>query len=81
MVTHMKISQFREVDVENIGQRIKQARLASDKSVEKICGDVGISRTYWYAIENEKVSGSLSIEKLRKIEQALGVDLGVNFND
>jgi hypothetical protein len=38
-----------------------------------------VSRTYWYDIEKETLKGALSIENLRKIEEALEVDFGVEF--
>ncbi|WP_257999310.1 helix-turn-helix domain-containing protein [Fischerella thermalis] len=62
-----------------MGDRIKQARLDSKKSLEQICDEVGVSRTYWYDIEKETLKGALSIENLRKIEEALEVDFGVEF--
>ncbi|MBE9178727.1 helix-turn-helix transcriptional regulator [Oculatella sp. LEGE 06141] len=77
----MRIRQIREIEVEGLGERIKQARLNCSKSLEEICDEVGVSRTYWYDIEKETLKGALSIENLRKIEQALGVTLGVQFND
>lgn len=79
----MRVRQIREVEVDGLGERIKQARLAMsrEKSLEQICEEVGISRTYWYDIENEKLKGTLSIDNLRKIEVALGIDFGVIFND
>ncbi len=81
LATKMRIRQIREIEVEGLGERIKQARLNCSKSLEEICDEVGVSRTYWYDIEKETLKGALSIENLRKIEQALGVTLGVQFND
>jgi transcriptional regulator with XRE-family HTH domain len=77
----MRVRQVREVEVEGLGEAIKQARLSSDKSLEQICDEVGVSRTYWYDIEKETLKGALSIENLKKIEQALDVDLGVRFDE
>lgn len=83
MLTKMRVRQVREVEIYGLGERIKQARLeiAVTKSLEQICDEVGVSRTYWYDIEKETLKGALSIENLRKIEQALGVNFGVEFND
>lgn len=75
----MRIRQVKEIDIEGLGDRIKQARLDSKKSLEQICDEVGVSRTYWYDIEKETLKGALSIENLRKIEEALEVDFGVEF--
>ena len=55
--------------------------MASDKSLEQICDEVELSRTYWYDLEKEKLKGTLSIENLKKIEIVLGVDLGVRFDE
>lgn len=83
LATKMRVRQIREVEVDKLGERIKRARLAvaQNKSLEQICDEVGVSRTYWYDIEKESLKGALSIENLRKIEKALGVALGVDFND
>ncbi|WP_096595845.1 helix-turn-helix domain-containing protein [Calothrix sp. NIES-2098] len=75
----MRIRQVKEVEIEGLGERIKQARFNCSKSLEQICDEVGVSRTYWYDIEKETLKGALSIENLRKIEQVLSVDFGVTL--
>ncbi|MBD1825033.1 helix-turn-helix transcriptional regulator [Cyanobacteria bacterium FACHB-DQ100] len=79
----MRIRQIRETEVSGLGERIKQARLdiAATKSLEEICREVGVSRTYWYDLEKETLKGTLAIENLRKIESALGIDFGVSFDE
>jgi transcriptional regulator with XRE-family HTH domain len=76
----MKIRQVKEIDVD-ISERIRQARIdvSNRKSLAAICDEVGVSTTYWYDIEKNKIRGALSIENLRKIEKALGIDLGVTL--
>ncbi len=83
LATKMRVRQIREVEIDGLGERIKQARLALrySKSLEQVCNEVGVSRTYWYDIEKETLKGALSIENLRKIEQSLGIDLGVKFEE
>jgi transcriptional regulator with XRE-family HTH domain len=76
----MRVREIREIEVEGLGDRIKAARMASPKSLAAILGEVGVSRTYWYDVENETLKGALSVENLRKIEAALEVDLGVKFD-
>ena len=76
----VRIRLVKEIEVEGLGERVKTARLASSKSLEQICGEVGVSRTYWYDVEKETLKGALSLENLRKIEASLGVDLGVEFD-
>lgn len=75
----MRIRRIQEVEVEGLGDRIRKARLDSPKSLEQICEEVGLSRTYWYDLEKETLKGTLSYENLKKIEQVLGVDLGVEL--
>ncbi|MBD2432189.1 MAG: XRE family transcriptional regulator [Mastigocladus sp. ERB_26_2] len=77
----MKVRRTIEKEVPGLGEKIKQAREADDRSLEAICSEVGISRVYWYDIESERVRSALPEETLRKIEKVLGVDLGVKFND
>ncbi len=80
LAAKMRVRQVKEIEIYGLGAQIKKARLASSKSLEQICDEVGVSRTYWYDIEKETLKGALSIENLRKIEQALGIDLGVCFD-
>ena len=80
----MRIRKIQEIKVKGVGDRIKQARLSlprNGKSLNDLCEEVGISRTYWYDIENDQLKGALSIENLRKIEKALDIDLGVSFDE
>jgi transcriptional regulator with XRE-family HTH domain len=65
-------------DVPELGQRIKTARQACGKTATELAAAAGISVPHWNRIENEKVK-DLSIDKLRAIESALGVDLDVEF--
>lgn len=64
-----------------ICDRIKQAREARGRPVTQMAKEVGISRNYWYQLEAEAVLGGVAEETLRKIEEVLGVDLGVQFDD
>lgn len=80
IATKMRIRKINEIEVNNLGEKIKQARLNSDKSLEQICAEVGVSRTYWYDLEKETLKGTLSFDNLEKIESVLKVDLGVNFD-
>ena len=77
----VRIRQIKEIEIDGLGEVIKRSRIASGKSLDQLCDEVGVSRTYWYDVEKETLKGALSIENLRKIESALGVDLGVSFDD
>ncbi len=71
----------KEIDVPQLGEKIKQAREASNRSLTQLSKDVGISRNYWYQLESETILGGLTEETLRKIEQVLGTDFGVHFEE
>lgn len=79
LAAKMRVRWIREVEVEGLGSRIRDARLKSDKSLDQICKEVGVSRTYWYDIEKEVLRGTLSLENLKKIEEVLEVDFGVKL--
>ena len=66
-------------DFPGLGERIREYRLSSSKSITQLAADAGISVQHWNRVENEKVR-DLPLETLRGIEKALGVNLGVNVN-
>ncbi|MBW4422629.1 MAG: helix-turn-helix domain-containing protein [Myxacorys californica WJT36-NPBG1] len=70
-----------EIDIPGLGEQIKKARETDDRSVTELAKKVGISRNYWYQLEAESVLGGVAEDTLRKIEEVLGVDFGVVFND
>jgi transcriptional regulator with XRE-family HTH domain len=70
-----------EVEIPGLGEKLRQARLKDQRSVEKLATAAGISRNYWYQLEAEAVLGGVKEETLRNIEQVLDVDLGVNFQE
>jgi transcriptional regulator with XRE-family HTH domain len=67
-------------DFPNVGQKIKEYRQKSGKSLAQLAADAGISVPHWNRVENEKVR-ELPLTTLRAIEKALDVDLEVKFND
>ncbi|WP_009633772.1 helix-turn-helix domain-containing protein [Synechocystis sp. PCC 7509] len=77
----MKVKRSTEKSSPGLGARIRQARVADNRSVETLCRLAQISRVYWYDIESEKIRGALPEETLRRIEQVLAVNLEVNFDD
>ncbi len=81
----MKMVQIKRVveivnDFPGLGQRIRQAREQDERSLSQICRECGVSRSYWYQLEGEDMRSPATEEIIRKIERALGVDLGVNFD-
>ena len=78
----MRIRKVIEVEVNGLGQRIRQARkaIAGEKSLRQICDEVGVTPTYWYDLEKETLKGALSVENLASIEIALGVSFGISLD-
>lgn len=76
----MKVVKTSSKDFPGLGQKIKRHRQASSKSLADLASIAGISVPHWNRIENEKVR-ELPLSTLQGIEQALGVDLGVSFDD
>jgi transcriptional regulator with XRE-family HTH domain len=77
----VKIRRCIDKEIEGLGDRIRQARKESGETIELLAGKAGISRVYWYDIEKERIRDSLPEETLRRIEKALNLDLGVNFDN
>jgi transcriptional regulator with XRE-family HTH domain len=79
-----------DIDIPDMGERFKKARLEVQAikgvSLMQVCKAAGVSRNYWYQIENENTQVLLE-STLRKIEAALSttlnrqIDLGVNFEE
>lgn len=64
-----------------LGERIKAARMADDRSLSEICRQSGVSRSYWYQLEKEQLIVPATEEMIRKVETVLNVDLGIAFDD
>ena len=67
-----------ETEVDGLGSKIKQAQVESGKNIEQVIREVGISRTYWNNLVKEKTDG-IAYDLLKKLESALAVDFGVEF--
>ena len=75
--TEVRITKEIWTEVSGLGELIKDKRLSDRRSLKSICDAVGMSAQNWYRIEKEQQS--LPIETLRKIEEVLGVDFGVEI--
>jgi len=64
-----------------LGERIKIYRQQDPRSLVALCELAGVSRSYWYQIEDERLLAPVSEEVIRKIEAALNVDLNIEFPD
>jgi len=77
--TPMRVVKTVSMDVPNLGAQIRAAREADRRPLVKICAEVGMTAANWYRIEAEKQM--LPLDTLQKIEQVLGVDFGVSFDN
>ena len=80
MVGHVKVERTQLVDVPGLGAKIREAREASDRPLRELANLAGMTSANWYRIENEEVK-KLPEMTLRKIEEVLGTDFGVKFED
>lgn len=78
----MKVKRTIEVirEFPGLGQKIKKARENDQRSLSQICKDSGLSRSYWYQIENEDLRAPVTEEMIRKIENVLNVDFEIKFD-
>lgn len=76
----MKVRKVTEGDYPDLLEKLKQAQKERDISISELCRKAEISTQYWYRIIKGQVD-TLNLDTLRKIEAALGVDLGVKFDE
>lgn len=76
----MDVVRQTRVSVPDLPERIKKARELSGKSAQVLATAAGISTAYWYEIEKGERKW-MSEDVLKGIEEALGVSLGVQFDD
>ena len=79
MTTLMKVRRVTEIEIPNLGEKIKRAREQDPRSLVEICQIVGMTTSNWYRIEKE-ITKFLPIETLQKIEEVLDINLEVNFD-
>ncbi|MBD2497904.1 helix-turn-helix transcriptional regulator [Nostoc sp. FACHB-280] len=76
----LQIERVIRVDAPGIGAKIKYARERDPRSVEELAKAADMTRANWYRIEREE-NDVLPEPTLRKIEEVLGVDFGVTFDN
>lgn len=76
----MKVRKVIDIEVANLGDRIRQAREADRRSLAEICRQIPMTTMNWYRIETEETK-ALPVETLRRMEEVLGVDFGVKFDN
>ncbi len=78
--TLMKVRKTIDIEVPNLGSKIRKARERDPRSLSEICRQMEMSNMNWYKIESEETK-ALPIETLRRIEKVLGVNFGVDFDE
>jgi DNA-binding Xre family transcriptional regulator len=76
----MKVRKVLEVDALGLGQKIKQARKGDPRTLTELAAAAGMTTANWYVIEAEEIK-ALPVETLERIQQVLGVDFGVSFDE
>ncbi len=66
-----------EINVPDLGQRIRDARHKTGRTITQLAAEADISVANWYAIEQERVK-VLPLTTLRRIEQVLKFDFGIS---
>lgn len=73
----VKVIETKIHEVPGLGDRIKEARKGSGRTVTDVAAAAGMSVQNWYRIEREQQE--LPLETLRLIEKSLGVDFGLRI--
>lgn len=77
MASTMKIRIIRDVEIPDLGARIKAAREADPRPVGELAKLAGISRGYWYDLEAEKFRTAVPLATIKGVADVLGIDLGI----
>ena len=73
----MKVHRIIEQDFPSLPEEVKRARYKDGRSLREIVAAAGTTQQHWRRIEEGFVK-SLPLETVRNIEEALGIDLGVD---
>lgn len=78
MKTAMKVAKTITIDVPNLGSTLGAAVKKDPRSVQILATAAGISDATLYNIINETYA-QVKIETIEKLEEVLGIDLGINI--
>jgi len=76
----MRVRKVIDVDIPNLGAKIKDARKADSRSLTQLAAAAGMTTANWYAIEGEEIK-ALPAETLQRIEEVLGISFGARFEE
>lgn len=75
---YMRVRKTIDVDAPSLGAKIREARKADPRTLTQLAAASGMTTANWYVIEGEEIK-ALPEETLRRIEEVLGVDFGIEF--
>ncbi len=78
MLAVIKVRRVQETEIPDLSQKLKDAR--GDTPLSQIARRAGITRQALQNFESGKV-GAIAYPTLKKLEQVLGVDFGVKFDN
>jgi transcriptional regulator with XRE-family HTH domain len=78
MISKMKVRRTQEVEIPDLSRRLKEAR--GEKPLAQVARDAGINRTSLHRFETGMVEAN-AYSTLKKLEEVLGVDFGVTFDN
>ena len=76
----MKVRKTIDIEIPSLGDKIREAREKDGRSLAEICRQIPMTTMNWYKIEAEETK-ALPIETLRRIEEVLGIDFGISFDE
>lgn len=76
----MRVRKTIDVDIPGLGARIRESRKKDSRSLTMLAAAAGMTTANWYVIESEEIK-ALPSETLQRIEEVLGVDFGVRFEE
>jgi|SanBayMetagenome_1026888.scaffolds.fasta_scaffold24360_1 transcriptional regulator with XRE-family HTH domain len=79
MYSLMEVVKEISVEVPDLPERLKAARVKDGRRVQLLATLSEISTGYWYKLENGE-SQKVSKDIIDRIQQVLGVDFGVTFD-
>ncbi len=74
----MRVRKVQEAEIPDLSEQLLFARKSSEMSLLEICRQLEITPTYWYKLEKGGAD-TINYDLLKKIENLLALDLGVEF--
>jgi transcriptional regulator with XRE-family HTH domain len=76
----MKVERKLIVEIPDLRERIKEARLRDGLPVRVLASAAGMTQDNWFKLESGVIK-TVPEETLRRVEKALNINFGVTFDD